>query len=88
MLLEKNSTSAIPKFYWVDIEDAEHMPDDLEIDNLPSIAIIKNQHTLFFGEIEPRISHLEALLRRPPAHKVSKRDDALIMSLYQQIHTR
>jgi hypothetical protein len=88
MLLEKNSTPAIPKFYWIDIEDTEHMPDDLDIDNLPTVAIIKNQHTLFFGEIEPRIGHLETLLRCPPAHKVSKRDDALIMSLYQQIHTR
>ena len=88
ILLEKNSTSAIPKFYWVDIENTEHMPDDLEIENLPSIAIIKNQHTLFFGAIEPRIGHLEALLRCPPADKVSKHDDALIVSIYQQIHTR
>lgn len=88
VLLEKKNTSTVPAFYWVDIEDVELMPNDLDIENLPSIVIIQNQQILFFGAIEPRIGHLEALLRSPPDNKISTRDAALIMSLYQQIRTQ
>lgn len=87
-LLESDHAITVPHFYWVDIENTALMPDELDIENLPSIAIIKHNRTLFFGAVEPRVSHLKKLLAHPIHHPIAESHNALILSLYDHLKTK
>ena len=55
-------------FVWVDIEDHPDLLGDEDIENFPTIAIIKSEQVRFLGTILPHIAHLDRLIvaMRPP----------------------
>lgn len=51
-------------FVWIDIEENPELLDDEEVENFPTLLIQGPQGNVFFGPLQPYISHLERLLSR------------------------
>jgi thioredoxin 1 len=45
---------------WVDIEDHDEVPDDLDIENFPTLLIARGDTVLFYGTVLP---HAQTLVR-------------------------
>lgn len=52
------------RFLWVDIEDHDEVPGDLDIDNFPTLLFVRDDEVLFFGTVTPHLSTLERLVDR------------------------
>ena len=50
------------KFRWIDIEDQAEEVGDLEVENFPTIRVIRDGEVLFYGVQLPIHAHLERLL--------------------------
>ena len=50
------------EFRWVDIEDQADAADDLEVENFPTIRVMRAGEVLFHGVLPPRHEHLRRLL--------------------------
>ena len=50
-------------FVWIDIEESEHLLDDEDVENFPTLLVQSPQGNLFFGPMLPHLEHLERLLR-------------------------
>lgn len=50
-------------FIWVDIEEHPELLGGYEVENFPTIMLQTREHTLFFGELPPQISHLERMVQ-------------------------
>ena len=50
-------------FVWIDIEENEHLLDDEEVENFPTLLVQGQQGNLFFGPMLPHLEHLERLLQ-------------------------
>ena len=49
-------------FRWVDIEDEADEVGDLEVENFPTIRVMRDDAVLFHGTLLPHHAHLERLL--------------------------
>ncbi len=54
-------------FVWIDIEENPELLGDEDVENFPTLLIQGPQGNLFFGPLQPYISHLERLLSRAGA---------------------
>jgi thioredoxin 1 len=50
------------RFVWVDIEDADELVGDLDIETFPTLLVGVNGRVLFFGTIVPSLQLLTRLL--------------------------
>lgn len=50
-------------FVWIDIEECEHLLDDEEAENFPTLLVQSSEGNLFFGPMLPHLEHLERLLQ-------------------------
>ena len=50
------------KFRWIDIEDEADEVGDLEVDNFPTIRVVRGEEVLFHGPMEPLHAQLRRLL--------------------------
>ena len=72
------------QFLWVDVEDEADLIDPIEVENFPTILIVKEQNPLFFGTILPHIETLERLIQDKmtnDAHTPVKDADVLKLTL-------
>ncbi|MDB5851733.1 MAG: thiol reductase thioredoxin [Rhodoferax sp.] len=51
------------RFLWVDIEDQAALVDPIEVENFPSIVVLVDGQTRFFGTVLPHLETLERLIR-------------------------
>jgi thioredoxin 1 len=51
------------RFLWVDIEDQAALVDPVEVENFPSIMVLINGETRFFGTVLPHLETLDRLIR-------------------------
>lgn len=49
-------------FHWIDIEDEDGWPDELEVENFPTVVIQHGDAVLFFGAILPQHGHLRRIV--------------------------
>lgn len=50
------------RFRWFDIEDHADDLGDLDIENFPTLLILRREQILFFGTMLPHLSHLRRLI--------------------------
>lgn len=51
------------RFVWVDIEThSDRLGDELDVDNFPTVAVLRAQQLRFFGALTPHPATLERLL--------------------------
>jgi len=50
------------RFCWFDIEERADDLGELDIENFPMIIIRRHRWVLFYGAIQPRLSHLKKLI--------------------------
>lgn len=58
-------------FVWIDIEEDEHLLDDEEVENFPTLLVQGPDGNLFFGPMLPHLEHLERLLQSLEASPVT-----------------
>jgi thioredoxin 1 len=51
------------QFRWVDIEDESDLVDPVEVDDFPTLLILRRSEPVFFGTVRPQGGALEGLLR-------------------------
>jgi len=51
------------RFVWVDIEDQAELVDPVEVENFPSIMVLVDGQTRFFGTVLPHLETLERLVK-------------------------
>jgi thioredoxin 1 len=51
------------QFRWVDIEDESDLVDPVEVDDFPTLLMLRGQDPVFFGTVRPQVEALERLLR-------------------------
>jgi thiol-disulfide isomerase/thioredoxin len=51
-------------FVWIDIEECEHLLDEEEVENFPTLLLQGSQGNLFFGPMVPYVEQLEKLIER------------------------
>ena len=51
------------QFRWVDIEDEADLVDPVEVDDFPTLLILRGDEPVFFGTVRPQAEALERLLR-------------------------
>jgi|SRR6476659_8077177 len=49
---------------WIDIEDDDHIAEDLDLDGLPTLLVGNESEVLFAGPVVPRREILNELIRR------------------------
>ena len=58
------------RFTWVDIEEHADVMGDLDVENFPTLLILRNELVLFFGTMLPHLGHLrrtiESFLEQTP----------------------
>jgi thiol-disulfide isomerase/thioredoxin len=52
------------RFEWVDIEDQSDRVGDLDIENFPTVLVVRDGKPTFFGTVLPHIEVLERSLQR------------------------
>ncbi len=52
-------------FAWVDIEDHPELLGDEDVENFPTLLVMREGRTLFYGTMLPHIGHLERMLDAP-----------------------
>jgi thioredoxin-like negative regulator of GroEL len=52
------------KFEWIDIEDQADRVGDLDIENFPTVLLVRDGKPTFFGTVLPHIEVLERTLER------------------------
>ena len=50
-------------FRWVDIEDESDLVDPVEVDDFPTLLILRGPEPVFFGTVRPQPEALERLVR-------------------------
>ncbi|MEI2416679.1 thioredoxin family protein [Orrella sp. JC864] len=55
-------------FAWVDIEDHPELLGEQDVENFPTVLVMREGRTVFYGTLLPHIGHLERLLDAPAAH--------------------
>lgn len=50
------------RFCWVDVEDHAEVLGELEIESFPMIVAWRRELVLFYGSIQPHLSHLSMLI--------------------------
>jgi thiol-disulfide isomerase/thioredoxin len=50
------------QFHWVDIEDQADDMGDLDVENFPTLLILRRELVLFFGTMLPHLGHLRRLI--------------------------
>lgn len=50
------------RFHWVDIEDQADDMGDLDVENFPTLLILRRELVLFFGTMLPHLGHLRRLI--------------------------
>lgn len=50
-------------FRWVDIEDESDLVDPVEVDDFPTVLILRGDAPVFFGTVRPQAEALERLVR-------------------------
>jgi thioredoxin 1 len=57
------------RFVWVDIEDEADLVDPVEVENFPTLLIVRDGAAVFFGPLTPHAETLERLVLSclPPA---------------------
>jgi len=50
------------RFRWLDIEDRADDLGDLDVENFPTLLILRGEQVLFFGTMLPHLSHLRRLI--------------------------
>lgn len=51
-------------FVWVDIDDDEHVLENIDIVDFPTLLIAQGDHIVFFGAVTPYPETVRQLLRR------------------------
>ncbi|HUQ25800.1 MAG TPA: thioredoxin family protein [Burkholderiales bacterium] len=52
------------QFRWLDIEDQAEEVGDLEVENFPTIRVVRGEALLFHGTLMPMHEHLRKLLEK------------------------
>ncbi|MEO8409144.1 MAG: thioredoxin family protein [Propionivibrio sp.] len=50
------------RFHWLDIEEQGDELGDLDVENFPTILIVRGTNVLFYGTLLPHLSHLRRLI--------------------------
>jgi len=50
-------------FDWIDIEDQADLVDPVEVDNFPTLLLMRNGRVRFFGSLTPHIETLRRLIQ-------------------------
>jgi thiol-disulfide isomerase/thioredoxin len=51
------------RFQWVDVEDESDLVDPVEVDDFPTLLILRRDAPVFFGTVRPQLEALERLVR-------------------------
>jgi thiol-disulfide isomerase/thioredoxin len=51
------------RFRWIDIEDESDLVDPVEVDDFPTLLIVRGDAPVFFGTVRPQPDALERLVR-------------------------
>ena len=51
------------RFAWIDVEDEADLLDPIEVENFPTLLIVRGGEARFFGTVTPQIETLERLVR-------------------------
>ena len=51
------------RFQWVDIEDEADLVDPVEVDDFPTLLLLRGSNPVFFGTVRPQSDTLERLVR-------------------------
>jgi thiol-disulfide isomerase/thioredoxin len=54
---------AAAHFVWIDIEDEANLVDPVEVDNFPTLLVVSDGQTRFFGTLLPHIDALRRILQ-------------------------
>jgi len=49
---------------WIDIEDDDHIPEDLDLASLPTLVVGNGREVVFAGPVIPRVEVLQGLVAR------------------------
>lgn len=56
--------AAAPRFVWIDIEDESELVGELDIEDFPTILLVRGDQVLFFGPVLPHAQTLARFVRR------------------------
>jgi thiol-disulfide isomerase/thioredoxin len=51
------------RFLWIDVEDESELIDPIEIENFPTLLIVRRNQAMFFGTVTPHSETLQRLIR-------------------------
>jgi len=75
------------KFVWVDIEDDEAVLGELDIEDFPTLALVRGEHIAFFGPVLPHLQTARQLIERGLHGELPPVDEAPLAGLPARLRT-
>jgi thioredoxin-like negative regulator of GroEL len=82
---QAQASAGVAEFVWVDIEDHDEVLGHLDIQDFPTLAVLRGDEPLFFGPVMPHAQTLARLLRGAAAGELAPVDAAPLQGLPQRL---
>jgi hypothetical protein len=73
------------RWLWVDIEDQAEVLGDIDIDDFPTLCILRGSELLFFGSVTPHVQTLQRLVRSAAQGELAPLADAPLIALAERL---
>lgn len=72
--------------HWLDVEDESEVVGELDIDNFPSLLVLRGTEPLFLGPVTPQVQVLQQLVQSALDGRLPALTDAGVSALALRIH--
>jgi len=73
------------RWRWVDIEDESEVLGDIDVDDFPTLCILRGAEPLFFGSVTPHAQTLDRLVRSAAAGELPPLADVPLQALAERL---
>ncbi|HMC16944.1 MAG TPA: thioredoxin family protein [Albitalea sp.] len=82
---QAQQSAGAAELVWVDIEDHDEVLGHLDIQDFPTLAVLRGNEPLFFGPVMPHAQTLSRMLRSAAAGELAPIDPAPLQGLPQRL---